>query len=157
MKLLLSLFLVLASAGPSFGAGDSAGLRADDPEIEFTVVKSDTLIGLTQRVLVSATAWREVASRNRLANPNRIYPGQVLRIPVRLLCGTPRPAMLVSSAGDVRIDAVALPGSALGDTPIADGQMVQTGPAGSAVIDLGDGSRVRLPPSSLAQIMGSHT
>ena len=83
---------MLASAGLSFiaGASDSGGSRADDAEIEFTVVKSDTLIGLTQRVLVSATAWREVASRNRLANPNRIYPGHVLRIPVRLLRGTPR-------------------------------------------------------------------
>ena len=59
--------------------------RAAEPVVDFVVVKSDTLIGLSSNVLVSPAAWREVATLNRLPNPNRIVPGQLLRIPTRLL------------------------------------------------------------------------
>ena len=104
-------------------------------------------------MLVSPAAWREVATLNRLANPNRITAGQVLRIPIRLMRATPRQAVLVSSAGDVRIGDVA----AAAGQPLADGQTVQTGAASSAVLELADGTRVRMPPSSLAQIVGSES
>ena len=149
--------LMLAAAGGTWAAGPSPAGRADDPQVEFTVAKSDTLIYLSRDVLVSPAAWREVATLNRLANPNLIFPGQVLRIPTRLMRATPRQATLVSSAGDVRIADVPVPGNAVGGLPVADGQTVQTGAAGSAVLELADGSRVRMPPSSLAQIVGSQS
>jgi hypothetical protein len=78
-------------------------------------------------------------------------PGQVLLIPTRLMRARPVPAKLVSSNGDVRAgDARAVEGGAL-----SEGQTVQTGPGGSAVVELADGSRLRLPPSSLAQVISS--
>ena len=143
--------LLLASVAHAFGAERPV----DDVQIEFTVEKSDTLIGLTREVLVSAAAWREVSRLNRLPNPNLIYPGQVLRIPTRLLRGTPRTALLLSSTGDVRIGDAAVTSAATSGTPISDGQTVQTAAGSSAVVELADGSRVRVPPSSLAQVMGS--
>jgi len=59
----------------------AVALAADEPMFEFTVVRQDTLIGLSRNVLVSPGAWREVSRINKLRNPNLILPGQVLRIP----------------------------------------------------------------------------
>ena len=127
--------------------------HAAEPIVDFVVQRSDTLIGLSNSVLVSSAAWREVAQLNRLPNPNRIRPGQVLRIPERLMRSAAAPARLVSVAGDVRVDdAAAAAGGALGE-----GQSVQTGAGGSVVIELADGSRLRLPPSSLVQVAASRT
>lgn len=124
---------------------------AAEATIDFTVVETDTLRGLSNSVLVSPAAWREVAKLNRLPNPNRITPGQVLKIPTRLLRVDTRDARLVSTHGDVRIgDAAASDGQ-----PVKEGQSIQTGERSSAVVELADGSRVRMPPSSLAQVTAS--
>lgn len=141
-----ALALALATA-----LGAEAASAADDPTIDFTVVATDTLRGLSNSVLASPSAWREVAKLNKLPDPNRITPGQVLKIPTRLLRVDTRDARLVSTHGDVRIgDAAASDGQAL-----KEGQSVQTGERSSAVVELADGSRVRLPPSSLAQVTAS--
>ena len=75
----------------------------------------------------------------------------MLLIPTRLMRARPVPAKLVSSSsnGNVRAgDAPAVQGSAPSER-----QIVQTGPGTSAVVELADGSRLRLPPSSLAQVI----
>ena len=153
MRRLCAGIAALSLLGASSLASAADAKPAAEPQVEFVVIKSDTLISLSRDVLVSPAAWREVATLNRLANPNRITAGQVLRIPIRLMRATPRQAVLVSSAGDVRIGDVA----AAAGQPLADGQTVQTGAASSAVLELADGTRVRMPPSSLAQIVGSES
>ena len=140
---LLAAMLTAAAAAPA--------TRPTEPVVEFKVERADTLIGLSRDVLVTPDAWREVARLNRLPNANRVVPGQVLLIPARLMRARPVPAKLVSSNGDVRVgDAPAVEGSTL-----SEGQTVQTGPGSSAVVELADGSRLRLPPSSLAQVIAS--
>ena len=75
----------------------------------------------------------------------------MLTIPTRLLRVDTRDARIVSANGDVRVgDAAATSGAAL-----AEGQTVQTGAGSSAVIEMADGSRMRLPPSSLARVTAS--
>ena len=129
----------------------AVALAADEPMFEFTVVRQDTLIGLSRNVLVSPGAWREVSRINKLRNPNLILPGQVLRIPARLMRTRPVPATLVGVTGDVQVGArAATPGMLL-----AEGEAVRTGDNGSAVIELGDRSRVQVPPSSLAELAAS--
>ena len=76
-----------AAPWPPWLAAGGAGVRAQDTMVEFMVVRADTLIGLSSGVLNSPTAWREVARINHLPDPNRILPGQRLRIPTRLLRG----------------------------------------------------------------------
>ena len=165
---LLALALALSAAVlPALSA--PARLTAAEPMVDFEVQRSDTLIWLSRDVLVAPAAWREVARLNRLPDPNRIQAGQVLRIPTRLMRVTALPAKLVGSFGDVRIgDGAALPGSAasavegrllaaLEGRLLAAGQTVQTGPSSSAVIEFADGSRVRLPPSSLAEVLTSQS
>lgn len=124
---------------------------AAEPSVEFRVSSRDTLIGLSQRVFVSQAAWREIARLNRLPNPNRIYPGQVLRVPTRLMRSAAVPATLVSVTGEVTVGGVAAQAGAA----LSEGQAVQTGANGSAVVELADGSRMRLPPASLAEIVSS--
>ena len=146
--------LALAVFTAAMPASAVPGPVADaEPTVNFVVLRSDTLIGLSRDVLTAPEAWQEVARLNRLSDPNRIRAGQVLRIPTRLMQVTPVPAKLVGSFGEVRIgDVAAVRGSLL-----TAGDTVQTGPAGSAVIEFADGSRVSLPPSSLAEVMTSQS
>ena len=129
----------------------SAARAADEPPLEYTVSPRDTLISLSSTVFASPKAWREIAALNKLPNANRIYPGQVLRVPARLMRFKTAAAKLFSVTGDVRV----------GDAPVTvggtlnEGQSLQTGEAGSAVLELADGSRLRLPPSSLAEVVAS--
>ena len=151
---LRSRLLALAVFTAAMPASAVPGPVADaEPTVNFVVLRSDTLIGLSRDVLTAPEAWQEVARLNRLADPNRIRAGQVLRIPTRLMQVTPVPAKLVGSFGEVRVgDVAAVQGSLL-----TAGDTVQTGPAGSAVIEFADGSRVSLPPSSLAEVMMSQS
>lgn len=131
--------------------GAIATAAAQEPIVEYRVSPRDTLIGLSQTVFVSPQAWREIARLNRLPDPDVIRPGQLLRVPARLMRTRPVPVTLASSVGEVRVaGAPAQAGMAIGE-----GQPLETGANGSAVLALADGSRVRLPPSSLAEILAS--
>lgn len=146
--LTLALFAATQPAWPAPAAGPTA-----EPVLNFEVLRFDTLIGLSREVLVTPGAWREVARLNRLPDPNRILPGQLLRIPTRLLRVTPLSATLAGSSGDVQIGTAA----AVEGSPLAAGQTVQTGSTGSAVVEFADGSRLRLPPSTLAHVLTSQS
>jgi hypothetical protein len=146
-----SVASALIGLAMALAAASAPAATAVEPTIEFVVVQSDTLIGLSNSVLVSASAWQEVARLNRLPDPNRISPGQVLKIPTRLLRARPVDARVVSAIGEVRVgDADAVEGAS-----ITEGQQLRTGANGSAVVELADGSRVRVAPSSLAQVAAS--
>lgn len=126
---------------------------AAEPLVEYRVSERDTLIGLSERVFVSPRAWREIARLNRLPDPNLIRPGQVLRVPVRLMRLAALPVRVTSTVGEVRA----------GDQPLqegatlAEGQALQTAEKASAVLELADGSKVRVPPASLAEIVASRS
>ena len=142
-----------ASCLTAFAMGGQAqpALPSAEPTVEVRVGERDTLIGLSERVFNGPAAWQEIARLNRVRDPNRIVPGQVLRVPTRLMRTTPLPATLLSAVGDVQVNNQ----PAAAGTALAEGQSVQTGTNGSAVIGLADGSRVRVPPSSLAEVMAN--
>jgi hypothetical protein len=124
---------------------------AQEAAIDVRVSPRDTLIGLSERVFTSRDAWREIARLNRLPDPNRIYPGQLLRVPVRLMRTTALPVQVTSTVGEVRAGDVPIQAGAV----LAEGQALQTGANASAVLALADGSRVRVPPSTLAEVVAS--
>lgn len=46
----------------------------------YTVVAGDTLWNISKRFLGEGSQYREIAKLNHIANPNLIYPGQILKI-----------------------------------------------------------------------------
>src|SRR5438876_7534906 len=50
---------------------------------QYTVASGDTLSAIAQQWYGNGTLWSRIfeANRNQIANPNVIFPGQVLRIP----------------------------------------------------------------------------
>lgn len=52
-------------------------------EQSYTVEKGDTLSAIAKQFYGKAGAWRDIfeANRDQLDDPDRIYPGQVLKIP----------------------------------------------------------------------------
>ena len=54
-----------------------------------TVLANDTLSAIAQRVLGNGNRWRDLAEANPHVNPNRLAPGQVLRVPEELAAATP--------------------------------------------------------------------
>lgn len=58
----------------------AAAAPAPAPE-SYVVVAGDSLVKISTRFYGSTDRWRDLATANRLANPNLIYPGQRLTIP----------------------------------------------------------------------------
>ena len=112
--------------------------------VPYTVTPHDTLIGLNRTLFAVPGAWKEVSRINHLPDSNRIKPGQVLMVPGDYLHNKVVPARLVSAFGDVRI----------GDRPAASGALlnvgdsIRTGEASTAVVQLADGSHVKLAPDT---------
>ncbi len=141
------LFAALALAGVAAGA--LAQVPAPEPSLSYTVKASDKLIRLSRDLLVRPGAWGEVAKFNQMKDPNFIKPGQKINIPLRLLKFRPATARVVSAAGDVR----------LGGAPVTvgmevpEGGRLQTAANSSAVVQLGDGTQVKLLPGTLADVV----
>lgn len=82
-----------ASPTPRAGVGnaartDAAGLAGGQTEL-LPVLAGDTLWGIAARELGDGARWIEIAALNDLADPSRIYPGQILRVPVAPLEDAP--------------------------------------------------------------------
>ncbi len=119
---------------------------AKEPSLPYVVKPSDNLSKFGRDMLTSPRAWNEVAKFNQLKDPDVIFPGQKLNIPLRFLKSKPASGQVISTEGDVTLGGSAMqPGAAL-----TDGAKIKTGPNSSAVIELGDGSRVKILPGSLA-------
>ena len=51
------------------------------PGSDYTVQQGDTLFSIAQQAYGDGNQWPVIAKANNIANPNLIYPGQVLYIP----------------------------------------------------------------------------
>lgn len=80
--------LILAAGNIAGVAGVDESLQTTGPAPEpvfHTVVRGDTLSAIAKKHYGDAKAYPAIFEANRpmLSNPDRIYPGQVLRIPPR--------------------------------------------------------------------------
>lgn len=128
--------------------------RAADDDFVYRVVREDTLIGLTSRLLNTPDDWFKVARHNRLPNPNLIFPGQELRIPLPLLKSTAATATVAHVQGEVKASSgrdASASVLALG-AAIGEGASVVTGKDGYATLKLPDGSTVRVQSGSEMQV-----
>ena len=143
-----AIFLIATSA--MLGAvAVQAEVHSAEPSVPYIVRPTDSVIKLSSDMLIDARAWPEVVKFNQLKNPNRVFPGQKLDIPLRLLKSMPASGRIISAEGDVTLQGNnAQPGASL-----ADGAKIKTGTNSSAVIELGDGSRIKILPGSLAEVV----
>jgi hypothetical protein len=119
------------------------------PSIAYTVKASDKLITLSQTLLLSPTAWPEVARLNQLQNANRLIVGQVLALPLDLLKPIALSGKIISATGAVRVNQNA---AATGGA-VPEGAQIDTGADGVALVELADGSRLTVLPKSIAQVI----
>ena len=127
MAVSMTVFVAAAAANP-----------ADD--YVYAVKSGDTVIGLSQRLLKDPAKWRDVASYNRMPNPNQITPRLQVRIPLEFLRTGPAAATLASVEGDVKVSTGAGASAsvaALGAS-LAEGAEVVTGKNGYATLKLAD-------------------
>lgn len=123
--------------------GAAAGALAGDDYI-YTTRPGDTLTGIAQRLLARPSDWTQLQTLNGIAEPRRMAAGRPLRIPERLLRAQAQVARLAAVSGEVRSEGVALqPGAEL-----RAGTQLDTGAQGYATVELADGSRLQLAPSS---------
>jgi len=73
---------ISVSAGAAAGQGGPAG-GVSAPAGSYTVKKGDTLSAISKQFYGDANAYKKIfdANRDQLKDPDKIQPGQVLRIP----------------------------------------------------------------------------
>ena len=73
---------ITVSAGAAAGQGGPAG-GVSAPAGSYTVQKGDTLSKISKQFYGDANAYKKIfdANRDQLKDPDKIQPGQVLRIP----------------------------------------------------------------------------
>ena len=54
--------------------------QAKQPAAGYTVQRGDSLWSIAKKQLGDGTKYKEIARKNGIANPNRIYQGQVLKL-----------------------------------------------------------------------------
>ena len=125
--------------------------KAAEPSLTYIVQPQDTLSVLSRTLFNGRDAWANIAQHNGLKSPHLIYTGQKLDVPLRYLASTPSGGRVISASGEVSVQGQPLvPGTA-----VRAGQQFKTGPDGSVKIELGDGSRIKLLPNTLAEVVSN--
>jgi hypothetical protein len=133
----------------------NAGAVMTEPYASYTVKAEDTVATLSRSLLNDPSKWADLLRLNGMATS--LQAGQVIQIPKSLLnfSSQPRiavPGKVISTIGDVKVGGVAV----LAGAVVAEGARLETGANGSAVVQLGDGSRVQLMPKTLAEVATQH-
>ncbi|CAN7485454.1 FecR domain-containing protein [Polaromonas sp. LjRoot131] len=131
---------------PAAGVPDKA---SSAPAWLYSVRPGDTLISLGQRHLVEPQRWDVVQRLNRIADPHRIPPGTVLRIPASMLRSSPGQATLKTVHGSVRWrEPEGAWKTASTGQVLSVGAELQTEALASATLELANGTQLRVHPGS---------
>ena len=88
LRFSLILYLCVLLTGASYILTASAKITPN-PDMEgtdlITIVKGDTLWDLAAKYLENSRAWPEFKQYNTFTDPDRIYPGEMMRIPVKVV------------------------------------------------------------------------
>lgn len=120
---------------------------------DYRIQPGDTLIGLHTRLMRPDASWRAVQKLNRVADPRRLRPGSVLRIPVAFLQGEAVSAEVLHIHGEVFVERSGGPREALkASATLQAGDLISTGPQSSASLRFVDGSTALLGPGGRLRI-----
>ena len=128
-------------------------VQAEDEYLIYPFQSGDTLIGIGQRILVEPEGWRTLQQINAIRDPYRIPVGTPLRIPLRLLEGEPREAVVAAVSGAALVDGAPVEPGAL----LMAGATLVTGEDGSAILRLSDGSELLVPPETELRLDRLHS
>ncbi|MHA7602551.1 FecR domain-containing protein [Alicycliphilus sp. T452] len=135
-----------------WAAAAHCGAYATTQDLEHRVRPGDTLEALSTHYLDTPRLWPQLQAYNRVADPHRLRPGSVLRIPARLL-----------PAGSAQVDFVhgqasATPPAGAGATPLQAGQSLDEGarlqvaPDSFVTVRLADGTLIRVQAGTDLQL-----
>jgi hypothetical protein len=145
---LAALGLALASMG---WASLAASAEPVEPQWLYQVQAGDALERIVRRHLDDdvRSGVRRVARHNRLADPNLIHPGQILKLKPEWLRAERGAVRLVTVTGSVhwQTDAGAQVAARAGDE-LSEPRHLVVGADSSAVLDVGGGTRVVVQPNS---------
>lgn len=117
-------------------------------EWQYTVVSGDTLSRIAERHLDNPSSWRTLQKLNRIADPNKLTPGSIIRIPNALGAKNVLTAEVAWSRGQV--EQMSKDGAnplKVGDQ-LRPGDIVATGPSSSVTLRFADESRILIGSSS---------
>lgn len=147
----VAIAAALALAPAICPASSPAPSSSDD--WQYRIVPGDTLIGIHARWMRAETSWRVVQRLNRIADPRRLRPGSLLRIPYSMLRGSAEAAEVVHVHGEVVIErASGTTEAARAAMRLAAGDTITTGRRSSASIRFADGSRALVAPEARVTI-----
>jgi hypothetical protein len=121
---------------------------AGDPQFIYRFRPRDTLIQVSQRLLLQPGRWPELQRLNGIRNPFNIPPDTPIRIPYAWLKLSPATALVQTVTGSVTRDGVPL---AQGDV-LSQGVRIETAADGSCSILFADQSVVTLHKSSVLRL-----
>ncbi|KHK87218.1 UNVERIFIED_CONTAM: peptidoglycan-binding protein LysM, partial [Mumia flava] len=116
---------------------------ADGGDFVYRVQQGDTLINLSERYMDSVEGWRLLQRRNHVADPYRLKPGSLLRIPFDRIPVVPATAQVVFAR-----DATTGGKPLQTGTKLAEDAQIDTGDKGAVTLAFDDGTRVTVPPGS---------
>jgi hypothetical protein len=123
--------------------GLTSGSAVCEADVEVLVTRGDSMINICRDYLENPDEWRQVAGANPfIRNPDRIFPGQKLTLPARLLKGIPSGGKISFLKGSVEI-LRAETGSwtpLSPDEPMVEGYRIRTGEDGTLEITFEDDS-----------------
>ena len=128
---------VLSGSGFAAPEGDS---------VELKVEKGDTLTNVGKKYLADPEKWRVVARVNRMKNPDLIFPGQRVKVPVSLMAGVPVDGKVTFVHGDAsarKSETAEWVTLKLGDS-VSRGNQVRTGKASAVEVTFGDRNSIFL-------------
>lgn len=126
--------------------------KAED-SIAYKVARGDTLIGIAEKYMIRASDYRVVQKRNRIANPNLIPVGTILRMPRSVLKFQPSTAPLSSVRGQVTAIIQGTTRPAVSGEALVEGQTIRTTGGSFASLTLEDGSRISVPSNTDLKIV----
>jgi hypothetical protein len=138
-------------------ASSPAWATMSEPYVSYTVKPRDTMEGISRILLKQPRQWTAVAKLNGMKNPNRLSLGQVINVPRSLLnMGSQTkvavPGKIISVQGDVKLGGQSVQVGA----SVPEGARLETGTGSSAIVELGDGTRMQMMPKTLAEVTSQH-
>ncbi|WP_287127099.1 FecR domain-containing protein [Desulfobacter sp.] len=143
------LFFVFLFFPPFLSAG-----TVDEKIVTITVAKKDNLVNICKTWLENPHDWKRISKFNQLKNPNLIYPGQRIKIPVKLLKGIPMEGIVTFIKGNVWAGPKGTEATAIlkkGDV-VGQGAEIETGKDSAVEITFEDGSAFFLRPDTRVSI-----